>query len=62
MTEPWVPANDIAAHLGATKNTAHAWIAEKHVPALKVSRLWKFQTSEIKKWVRSGRARTADEE
>lgn len=29
MTEPWLSADDIAAHLGVTKDTVYAWIAEK---------------------------------
>ncbi|MBO1769286.1 helix-turn-helix domain-containing protein [Agrococcus sp. TF02-05] len=62
MTEPWLSADDIAAHLGVRKDTVYAWIAEKEMPAHKVGRLWKFQASEIDEWVRSGRAGTADEE
>ena len=57
MAEPWLSADDIAAHLGITKDTVYTWIAEKAMPAHKVGRLWKFQASEIDDWVR-GRART----
>ena len=60
MTERWLSADDIAAHLGVMKDTIYAWIAEKDMPAHKVGRLWKFQTSEIDEWVRGGRAGTAD--
>ncbi|TFC56893.1 DNA-binding protein [Cryobacterium sp. TMT2-15-1] len=56
MTEPWLSADDIAAHLGVTKDTVYTWIAEKNMPAHKISRLWKFQASEVDKWVRSGGA------
>lgn len=62
MTEPWLSADAIAIHLGVTKDTVYAWIAEKDMPAHKAGRLWKFQASEIDEWVRSGRAGTADEE
>jgi excisionase family DNA binding protein len=62
VTEPWLSADDIAAHLGVTKDTVYAWIAEKDMPAHKVGRLWKFQATEIDEWVRSGRAGTVDEE
>lgn len=62
MTEPWLSADAIAVHLGVTKDTVYAWIAEKDMPAHKVGRLWKFQASEIDEWVRSGRAGTADAE
>jgi excisionase family DNA binding protein len=56
MAEPWQSADHIAAHLGVTKDTIYAWIAEKGMPAHKLGRLWKFQTSEVDEWVRSGGA------
>lgn len=56
MADPWLSADDIAAHLGVTKDTVYTWIAEKAMLAHKVRRLWKFQTSEIDDWVRRGGA------
>ena len=56
MTEPWLSAEDIAAHLGVTKDTVYSWIAEKAMPAHKIGRLWKFQVSEGDSWVRGGGA------
>ena len=56
MAEPWLSADDIAAHLGVTKDTVYTWIAEKAMPAHKIGRLWKFQASEIDDWVRAGAA------
>lgn len=41
---------------GITKETVYVWIADKHMPAHKVGRLWKFQISEVDEWVRSGGA------
>ncbi|WP_442757228.1 helix-turn-helix domain-containing protein [Rhodococcus erythropolis] len=56
VVEPWLSADDISAHLGVTKDTVYSWIADKRMPAHKVGRLWKFQTSEVDEWVRSGGA------
>lgn len=56
MSDPWLSADDIAAHLGVTKDTVYIWIAGKGMPAHKVGRLWKFQASEVDEWVRSGNA------
>ena len=56
MAEPWLSAEEIAAHLGITKDTVYDWIAGKRMPAHRVGRLWKFQVSEIDEWVRSGGA------
>lgn len=54
MAEPWLSADDIASHLGVTKDTVYAWIADKDMPAHRVGRLWKFQASEVDEWVRGG--------
>lgn len=56
MAEPWLSADDIAAHLGITKDTVYTWITTNAMPAHKVGRLWKFQASEIDDWVRRGAA------
>ena len=61
MSEPWLSADDIAAHLGVTKDTVYAWISDKSMPAHKVGRLWKFQASEVDAWVRTGGAAVPDE-
>ncbi|MGW5301718.1 helix-turn-helix domain-containing protein [Rhodococcus aetherivorans] len=61
MPEPWMSADDIAAHLGVTKDTVYAWIADKSMPAHKVGRLWKFQASEVDAWVRHGGASESTE-
>ena len=62
MPEPWLSADDIASHLGVTKDTIYAWIAGKNMPAHKIGRLWKFQTSEVDEWVRSEGAATSEED
>lgn len=61
LSEPWLSADDIAAHLGVTKDTVYSWISDKAMPAHKVGRLWKFQASEVDGWVRNGGAAIADE-
>lgn len=58
VPEAWLSADDIAAHLGITKDTVYTWIAEKSMPAHKIGRLWKFQISEVDGWVRGGGAGT----
>lgn len=61
MSPAWLSADDIAAHLGVTKDTVYSWIADKAMPAHKVGRLWKFQTSEVDEWVRTGGAAASGE-
>ena len=61
MSERWLSADDIAIHLGVTKDTVYSWIADKAMPAHKIGRLWKFQASEVDEWVRSSGAAVSDE-
>ena len=56
MAEPWLSAADIGAYLGVTKETVYSWIALRAMPAHKVGRLWKFQSTEVDEWVRRGGA------
>lgn len=60
MTKPWLSADDIAVHLGVTKDTIYTWIAERGIPAQKIGRLWKFQVSEVDDWVRGDGAAESD--
>jgi excisionase family DNA binding protein len=61
MTVSWLSADDIAVHLGVSKDTVYAWITSRGMPAHKVGRLWKFQASEVDHWVRQGGASTQED-
>ena len=43
-------------HLGVARDTVYRWIDQKHLPAHRVGKLWKFKISDIDEWVRSGGA------
>lgn len=53
MTEPWVSVEQVAEHLGVTRDSIYRWIDRKHLPAHRVGRLWKFKLSEVDEWVRA---------
>jgi len=57
MTEPWLSVEQIAEHLGVTRDSIYRWIDAKALPASKIGRLWKFKVSEVDDWVRRGGAR-----
>ena len=59
MGDPWASVEDIADHLGVSKDTVYAWIAKREMPAHRVGRLWKFQQNEVDAWVRTGGASDA---
>ena len=56
LTESWVSFEEVANHLGITKDTVYRWRERKGLPAHKIGRLWKFQLSEVDEWVRAGGA------
>jgi excisionase family DNA binding protein len=56
MTERWLCVEEIATHLGVSKDTVYAWRDKKGLPAHRVGRFWKFKVIEVDNWVRSGSA------
>ena len=56
MSDRWLSVEEIADHLGVSKDTVYAWISKKSMPAHRVGRLWKFQKSEVDQWIKVGGA------
>ena len=56
MTEPWTSVEDLARHLGVTRDSIYRWIDRRGLPAHRIGRLWKFKISEVDAWVRGGGA------
>jgi excisionase family DNA binding protein len=54
MNEKWSSLEEIANHLGVSKDTIYLWISNKKMPGHKIGRLWKFKVSEVDAWVRNG--------
>jgi excisionase family DNA binding protein len=55
-TERWLSVEEIAAHLGVSKETVYRWLEKEKIPSHRVGRLWKFKASEVDKWIRKGGA------
>lgn len=56
--EPWVSVEEVARHLGISKDTIYRWVKARSLPAHKIGRLWKFKLSGVDEWVRAGGAST----
>lgn len=56
MSDRWLSVEEIAEHLGVSKDTVYTWISKKNMPAHRVGRLWKFQKVEVDGWIKGGGA------
>lgn len=54
--EPWFSVEEIAKHLGVSKETIYRWLDRKTIPAHRMGKLWKFKPSEVDSWVTAGGA------
>lgn len=59
--EPWYSVEQIAQHLGISKETIYRWLEKGKIPAHRIGKLWKFKAAEVDEWVRSGEARDRHE-
>ncbi len=60
MSDRWLSVEEIAGHLGVSKDTIYAWISKRNMPAHRIGRLWKFKVEETDEWVKSGGAADDD--
>lgn len=58
--ERWYSLEEIANHLGVSKDTIRSYIKKGTIPFCKVGRQYKFKLSEVDAWVESGQSADAD--
>jgi excisionase family DNA binding protein len=54
--ERWLSVEEIAVHMGVSKETVYRWLERGKIPAHRIGKLWKFKASEVDDWVKSGGA------
>lgn len=52
----WLSVEEIAEHLGVSKESIYRWLERGKIPAHRVGKQWRFQTEEVNEWVRRGEA------
>lgn len=52
--EPWFSVEEIAGHLGVSKETIYRWLEKGQIPAHRLGKLWKFKPSEVDEWITDG--------
>ena len=55
-TEKWSSLEEIANHLGISKDTIRIWIKKGVVPHHRIGKQYKFRVSEVDSWVESGKS------
>ena len=55
-SERWLSVEEIAAHLGVSKESVYRWLDADKIPAHRVGRLWRFSKAEVDAWVVRGGA------
>ena len=56
QTERWLSVEEIAQHLGVSKETIYRWLDREKIPSHRMGKLWKFRPSEVDEWVVRGGA------
>ena len=57
LSESYISIDTAAAYLGIKTVTLRNWIKkDRHLPAHKIGKLWKFKRSELDAWVKSGKS------
>ena len=54
--EKWVNLEEIAAHLGLSKDTIRNYIKKDQIPHYRIGKQYKFKISEIDAWIESGKS------
>lgn len=55
-TEKWVSLEEIAAHMGLSKDTIRNYIKKQQIPYYRIGKQYKFKISEIDTWIESGKS------
>lgn len=58
--EKWSSLEEIAEHLGVSKDTIRNWIKKDAIPHRRIGKQFKFRISAVDAWVDSGKAAEID--
>ena len=57
MNDKWIGSEEAAEYLGVKPITVRDWIKKgTGIPAHKIGKKWKFKSSELDAWVKSGKS------
>jgi hypothetical protein len=57
MKDKWIGIEETAKYLDVNKDSIRNWIKNNTgIPANKIGKQWKFKTSELDEWIKSGKS------
>lgn len=59
--EKWVSLEEIAKHMGLSKDTIRNYIKKGQIPYYRIGKQYKFKISEIDTWIESGKSASISE-
>lgn len=59
--EKWVSLEEIATHMGLSKDTIRNYIKKDQIPYHRIGKQYKFRVSEIDYWIESGKSASITE-
>lgn len=60
IKKQFLSPQELSAYTGLSLNTIYSWVSQKRIPYIKISRLVKFNVSEIDEWMRGMRVEPTD--
>ena len=60
IKKQFLSPQELSAYVGLSLNTIYAWVSQRKIPHIKISRLVKFNISEINEWMKSMRVAPFD--
>lgn len=59
--EKWVSLEEIADHMGLSKDTIRNYIKKEQIPYYRIGKQYKFKISEIDAWIERGKSAVISE-
>ena len=60
IKKQFLSPQELSAYTGLSLNTIYSWVNQRRIPYIKISRLVKFNISEIDEWMKAMRVAPTD--
>ena len=60
MADALMTVEEVAKYLKVEESTVYTWARQRKVPAIKISRFWRFRKEDIDKWLEGRKNETGN--